>query len=77
MRGLKKLLFTSGKDPEKYNTWRPKSRKAEEKETGIQRQCKKREGDYYLECSKGVYFSALLLLTSYRIRHCEERSQWM
>lgn len=44
----------------------------------MERQCQRqREGDYYLDCSKGVYFRALLLLTSYRIRHCEEKCQWM
>lgn len=37
----------------------------------------KRKGDYYLDCSEDVYFRAPSLLTSHRIRHCEEKSQWM
>lgn len=45
---------------QKQKTWETK---AEEK---------KRKGDYYLDCSKDVYFRAVLLLTCYRIRQCEE-----
>lgn len=59
-------------------TERKRRRNRGKKKTGMERRCQRqREGDYYLDCSKDVYLRVLLLLTSYRIRHCEEKSQWM
>lgn len=37
----------------------------------------KGKGDYFIHCSKDVYFGALLFLIPNKIRHCEEKSQWM
>ena len=50
------------------------SRTKEAKQRKTKTKTKRREGDYYLDCSKDVYFRALPLLTSHRIRHCEEKS---